>query len=267
MKAMLVSMAVLLILLTGPMLVVAMGTVTLGGHWSTASRESSHQAPEPSTTPEAIVQVYAARAFSWRGAFGIHPWFAVKPAGARSYTVYEKIGWRTMRGLPAISIAERTPDSYWFGQKPTILAQLRGEAAEEAIAKLDAAAKAYPYNHTYRIWPGPNSNTFAAFVARAVPELRLDLPPTALGKDYLAPRSLFAPAPSGTGWQFSLFGLFGVLVAVEEGIEVNVLGLTVGIDPLDFAIKLPGLGRLGPGRGPEVDAELIERGRETNSGN
>ena len=82
MKAMLVSMAVLLFLLTGPMLVVAMGTVTLGGHWSTASRQSSNQAPDPATTPEAIVQVYAARAFSWRGAFGIYPWFAVKPAGA-----------------------------------------------------------------------------------------------------------------------------------------------------------------------------------------
>ena len=172
-----------------------------------------------------------------------------------------------MRGLSAISIAERTPDSYWFGQKPTILAQLRGAGRRGSHRQADAAAKAYPYDHTYRIWPGPNSNTFAAFVARAVPELRLDLPPTALGKDYLAPRSLFAAAPSGTGWQFSLFGLFGVLVAVEEGIEVNVLGLTVGIDPLDFAIKLPGLGRLGPGPGPEVDAELIERGRETNSGN
>ena len=29
--------------------------------------------------------------------------------------------------------------------------------------------------------------------------------------------------------------------------EVNVLGLTFGIDPKDLAIKLPGLGRLGPG--------------------
>jgi len=67
MKAMLVSMAVLLILLTGPMLVVAMGTVTLGGHWSTASRQSSHQAPDPTTTPEAIVQVYAARLLVARG--------------------------------------------------------------------------------------------------------------------------------------------------------------------------------------------------------
>jgi len=258
MKVMIVSLAVLLFLLTGPMLVVAMGTVTLGGHWSTASRESSHQAPNPNTTPEAVVQVYAARAFSWRGAFGIHPWFAIKPAGASGYTVYEKIGWRVMRGLPAISIAQRTPDGYWFGQKPTILAELRGPAAEAAIAKLDAAAKAYPYNDSYRIWPGPNSNTFAAFVARAVPELRVDLPPTALGKDYLAPGSVLAVAPSGTGWQFSLFGLFGILAAVEEGVEINILGLTVGIDPLDLAIKLPGLGRLGPGPGPATDADLLK---------
>jgi hypothetical protein len=245
------------------MLVVAMGTVTLGGSWSSASRASSHQAPDPETTPEAVVQVYAARAFSWRGAFGIHPWFAVKPAGASGYTVYEKIGWRVMRGMPAISIAPRTPDAYWFGQKPTILAQLRGAEAEAAIAKIDAAAKAYPYNDTYRIWPGPNSNTFAAFVGRAVPELRLDLPSTAMGKDYLAPWSLFAPAPSGTGWQMSILGLAGVLVAVEEGIEFNLLGLTIGVDPFDLAVKLPGLGRLGPGPGAEVDAEILKRGQES----
>jgi hypothetical protein len=39
--------------------------------------------------------------------------------------------------------------------------------------------------------------------------------------------------------------LFGVLAAVEEGIEVNIIGLTFGIDPLNLAIKLPGVGRLG----------------------
>ena len=32
---------------------------------------------------------------------------------------------------------------------------------------------------------------------------------------------------------------------VEEGFEVNVAGLTFGIDPMDFALKLPGLGRVG----------------------
>ena len=43
----------------------------------------------------------------------------------------------------------------------------------------------YPYADSYRVWPGPNSNTFTAFVLREVPELRVDLPPTAIGKDYL----------------------------------------------------------------------------------
>ncbi|WP_376967192.1 hypothetical protein ABNQ39_33245 [Azospirillum sp. A26] len=77
-----------------------------------------------------------------------------------------------------------------------------------------------------------------------MPDLRLDLPSTALGKDYLG-RAMFARAPSGTGWQISLFGVAGLLLAVEEGVEVNVLGLTIGIDPLDLAVKLPGIGRVG----------------------
>ena len=96
---------------------------------------------------------------------------------------------------------------------------------------------------------GPNSNTFTAFVARRVPELKLDLPPTAIGKDYLPNGDLFARAPSGTGYQFSLFGLFGVLVGVEEGLEINLLGLTFGIDPKSFALKLPAVGRVGPSGG------------------
>ena len=36
---------------------------------------------------------------------------------------------------------------------------------------------------------------------------------------------------------------------IEEGLEFNVLGLAVGIDPNDFALRLPGFGRVGPGIG------------------
>jgi len=78
-----------------------------------------------------------------------------------------------------------------------------------------------------------------------VPELGLDLPPTAVGKDYLGPGSFLARSPSGTGYQVSLFGLLGVLIGREEGIEFNLLGLGFGIDPLDLALRLPGLGRVG----------------------
>jgi hypothetical protein len=248
MKTILMMLAILSCLFLGPALAVATGMARLGGHWSSASRQPSGLAPDPHTTPEAVVQVYAARAFSWRGAFGVHTWFAVKPAEASEYTVYEVIGWRAMRGLSALAVTNRTPDGFWFGNRPTILAELRGAAAQAVIPKLDSAAATYPYPNQYRIWPGPNSNTFAAFVAREVPELRIDLPPTALGKDFLGPTRLFAPAPSGTGWQISIYGVFGVLAAVEEGIEINLLGMTFGIDPIDLAVKLPGLGRFA-GRG------------------
>jgi hypothetical protein len=82
---------------------------------------------------------------------------------------------------------------------------------------------------------------------RAVPELRVDLPAHAVGKDYLGAH-LVAFSPSGTGVQANLFGMFGVLAALEEGVELNVLGLTFGIDPNDLAVKLPLAGRLGFGR-------------------
>jgi hypothetical protein len=82
-------------------------------------------------------------------------------------------------------------------------------------------------------------------VARAVPELGLELPPTAVGKDYLGGGRFAARTPSGTGFQLSLLGLAGISVGLAEGLELNLLGLTIGIDPQHLAIKLPGIGRVG----------------------
>lgn len=216
------------------------------GDWRTASRESAGIAPDPAETKEAVVQVYAARAWSWRGVLGVHTWISVKPTDAVEFSVYEVIGWRAYRDISVVSVSNRPADGRWFGAEPTLLADLRGDGVDEIIHRIDAAAKSYPYPDEYRVWPGPNSNTFTAHVARAVPELKLDLPPTAIGKDYLPGNTLVASAPSGTGYQFSLFGLFGVLAGAEEGVEVNVLGLTFGVDPADLAIKLPAIGRVGP---------------------
>jgi hypothetical protein len=112
------------------------------------------------------------------------------------------------------------------------------------IERIDRLAREYPHAGEYSAWPGPNSNTFTAHLTRALPELAADLPPTAIGKDYLGDR-FFARAPSGHGFQISLYGLFGVLASGAEGIEINLLGLSFGVDPLAPAIKLPLLGRLG----------------------
>ena len=37
----------------------------------------------------------------------------------------------------------------------------------------------------------------------------------------------------------------GILLAVEEGVEINILGLNFGIDVLGMNLRLPGIGRLG----------------------
>jgi hypothetical protein len=213
--------------------------------WRTASREPTGIAPDPASQREAIIQVYSARAFNWRGYFGVHTWIAVKPTDAPRFTVYEVMGWRARRGGDAVAVSQRAPDSRWFGSAPEVLADVRGPGVDALIEKVEAAVKTYPYNNTYTIWPGPNSNTFTAHVARAVPELSLDLPPTAIGKDYLPDGKFFADAPSGTGYQVSLFGLLGILAAREEGVEINILGLTFGIDVARPALKLPIAGRIG----------------------
>jgi hypothetical protein len=235
----------ILALLAGPAAVALGGLTALGGDWRTASRDPLGIAPDPAIAREPIVQVYGARAFNWRGAFAVHTWISVKRRDASEFTTYEVIGWRLGNGLDALSQRGGPPDRQWFGNPPEIYVDLRGDHVEATIDKIEAAIAAYPFKASYRTWPGPNSNTFTAHIARAVPELGLDLPPTAVGKDYLGPGNFVARSPSGTGYQVSLFGLLGVLVGREEGIEFNLLGLGFGIDPLDLALRLPGLGRVG----------------------
>jgi len=67
---------------------------------------------------------------------------------------------------------------------------------------------------------------------------------TAIGKDFLDD-TIIDTAPSGQGYLLSVGGLAGVLLSAEEGLELNLLGFSAGIDLSPPALKLPGLGRLG----------------------
>lgn len=233
------------LLLLGPLGVLAFGNLDLHTHWSAADMSSSEQAPVAAEEPEALIQVYGARAYNWRGAFGIHTWLATKRPGAKHYRVYQVIGWNLYRGRSTVSVSRvERPDFAWFNALPELLVERRGTEAEALIERVEDAVAGYPYPDKYRVWPGPNSNTFTAHIARQVPELGLDLPPTAIGKDYLTDGKLFGRMPSGSGWQVSLFGLLGVGLAREEGIELNLLGLSAGFDFDDLALRLPGIGRL-----------------------
>ncbi|HTZ37746.1 MAG TPA: DUF3750 domain-containing protein [Stellaceae bacterium] len=218
-----------------------------GVPWYSARRDPTGLAPEPASTREAVIQVYAARAVSWRGIFAVHTWIVVKPSEASRYTRYEVVGFGVANGAPAVRVDRMGPDNYWFGARPEIVLDRRGPGVDALIDKVKAAVASYPYPHAYRAWPGPNSNTFLAHIGRQVPELGLDLPPNAIGKDFLG-SALVAAAPSGTGFQLSLYGVAGILLAADEGFELNLLGLNLGIDPARPALKLPAIGRLGLAR-------------------
>jgi hypothetical protein len=214
--------------------------LVLGG----ASAGAENAAPDRAALSEPVVQVWGARSRGAKGIFGVHTWVAVKPEGASDYTVYEVVGWRLRWAESAVVVRNRAPDS-WFGAEGELYAEKRGAGVEALIERIDKAAREYPYAGTYSVWPGPNSNTFTAWVARAVPELELDLPATAIGKDYLG-SDMVSTAPSGRGFQFSLRGLLGVAASGVDGVELNVLGLNFGVSA--SGIKLPIVGRIGSAR-------------------
>lgn len=154
-------------------------------NWREASREPAGIAVDPTTEQRAVIEVYAADAFSWRGWFAVHTWIAIKPEGAAEYTVYEVVGWRVKSGLPALrEYQTATPDRYWYGARPDKLLSIEGDKASQLIPQITAAVARYPWANEYTLFPGPNSNTFPQWVGMQIPELGLKLPFRALGSGY-----------------------------------------------------------------------------------
>lgn len=207
----------------------------------TADWSSANLLPEASVAPEASVHVYSAPTARWRGIFAVHSWVVVKEKGAPHYTRFDVTGW----GQP-VKIDRWAPDARWYGSTPRLVAAIEGPAAERLIPRIRQAVAKYPHNRpgNYRMWPGPNSNTFVAAILAEIPEARIALPSNAIGKDYRAPGLFVGWSPTRTGFQVSVAGLLGVTLAWVEGLEVNVLGLVAGLDVRQLAIKLPGWGPL-----------------------
>ena len=95
------------------------------------------------------------------------------------------IGWRLHRGQHALSISTGMPDKPWFRSPPILLHHHEGPETDSLIEQIHRAALRYPYTHEYTMWPGPNSNSFTAWVGLEVPALGLSLPPEAIGKSWM----------------------------------------------------------------------------------
>lgn len=209
--------------------------------WRSANWSSAGLLPAASADRDAVVYVMAARSGRWKGIFAVHHWLVLKPANGE-YERYDVVGW----GSP-VRLNHRAPDARWYSSEPEIVHEVRGPAAQTLIPKLRRAVADYPWSEygDYMVWPGPNSNSFVAHIARAVPELGVELDPTGIGKDWLGPGLQTGRMPSGTGWQVSLHGLIGAGASWREGVELHFLGATIGVDLDRPAIKLPALGRIG----------------------
>lgn len=212
-------------------------------NWRTAPKHSAGIAPDPAELREtAIVQVYAAPTYGWRGYVAVHPWIIVKKSGEIAFTRYDVIGWR------APEVVQRNyalPDGLWYGERPQLLVDHRGEGVDAMIGEIEAAIASYPFADSYRVYPGPNSNTFLAHIGREVPGLKLDLPANAIGKDYRPITQPLGLSSSGSGVQATLLGLFGFNVGLGEGVEINLLGLNFGVDLNSPGLRLPFIGRIG----------------------
>ena len=102
-----------------PGLVVVSTSRTGGKYVVTGLRDPL--APDPATTPEAVIQVYAARAWGWKGIFAVHSWIIMKRQDAPTYERYEVVGWGVRRGAPAIRKDMRPIDGYWAGNLPRVV--------------------------------------------------------------------------------------------------------------------------------------------------
>jgi Protein of unknown function (DUF3750) len=161
-----------------------------------------------------------------------HPWFAVRTRGATEWTVYEVGG----GGTEEDPFRHHEP----YGN-PIVHKVWRGAEAERAAACLARESSPWQEKLSYRFYPGPNSNTFGDVMLRMC-DLHASLPSTSIGKDW---RGVIGGGVTseGTGLQVET-PLVGVKLGLKEGIEVHILGLSIGIDLWPPAIILP----LGPGR-------------------
>jgi Protein of unknown function (DUF3750) len=194
-------------------------------NWKVASWASSGLLPEAASVKPARVMILATRTGRWKSIFAEHMSLLLKPEGEGQWTRYDVVGW----GKPVRKNAYAA-DALWYGNQPRVIYMLDGDAADQLIPSIEQSIARYPFRKagSYTVWPG----------------LDAELPPVAVGKDWLGSGFGTGVAPSKTGYSFSISGVIGGTLALEEGLELHLLGSTIGIDPNDLAIKLPALGKL-----------------------
>jgi hypothetical protein len=119
----------------------------------------------------------------WIGTLAWHYWFVVfDESGCHRWEV-----WQTKNAggtcIGHVHCDLKAPEDGVGGGPSRLVVTWDGDEARR-IAEVLRRADTYPDCQRYHYWPGPNSNTFVAWVLR---EARIDYPldPRGIGKNYL----------------------------------------------------------------------------------
>lgn len=205
--------------------------------WHQADWSSSGILPAPELN-DAAAYVLTARTGGLKGALATHSWIVLKKPGRMEYDRYDVVGW----GKPVRKNAYPA-DGRWYSNDPRVHYKISGIDARARIGKIEAAIAAYRWRKRgdYILWPGPNSNTFVASILNAVPGFDTAMPATAVGRDFPVDGKWLSTTKNGA-WRATLAGYAGIVIGRNEGLEINFLGLVVGINPANWEVKIPAFG-------------------------
>ena len=110
----------------------------------------------------------------------------------------------------------------------------------ETVACLERETEKYK-DFNCGCWPGPNSNTFADLLIRTC-GLGIELPATAIGKDYRGPVGV-SVTEGRTGVQLETW-VIGAKIGLKEGIQADLTGLSLGVHFWPPGFEVP----VNPGR-------------------
>jgi hypothetical protein len=174
-----------------------------------------------------------------------HSWIVANVPGETSYRRYE------------LGPSGGDPFSY-FGDGDVALHGVVHYAPADlkrVVDCLELEEGNYHHEHpSYFPIPGPNSNTIVDVMLRRC-EVHVELPATAIGRDYRGP--IGASVTSlGTGVQLESW-VVGVKLGLEEGVELHVASLALGVHVWPPAITVP----VNPGRIGFDGTEHVESSR------
>lgn len=134
----------------------------------------------------------------WPLSLAVHTWFVIEKFGVRDryevWATFGKFTGSTVRKnavLPQQGFRRSFFDDPIKPRKLTVahccgsITGREGSDVEKLYTSICQSPENYPWLTRYRLWPGPNSNTYTAYFLKKYPQLTLKLPYTAVGKNWI----------------------------------------------------------------------------------